>query len=184
MNHYIVLGMIVMLFCGSWADTSESGVPTSPLTIYSGGIGVGTIHSLNDTLKMETKTFLKLVFINDVYLVDNVHLFIDIDWLAPRANFGADVGLDYVFMTSRFRPFLGAGAGARYFDKKGYDFGDNIGPAGTLHAGFMADISKTVQMRFRVPFHVVLNRTSDCGIGLDIGVLFSKPYRQVKKLDY
>jgi hypothetical protein len=147
-------------------------------------VGLGTIHSLNDTLKMESKTFFKLSFINDVYLTEKAHLFIDVDWLAPRANFGADVGVDYLIMTSRFRPFLGAGVGARYFDKKGYDFGSNIGPAGTVHAGFIADISKTIQLRVRVPFHAVLNQTRDYGIGLDIGLLFSKPYRHVKKLDY
>jgi hypothetical protein len=185
MKQSIALGIIMTMCCGAMAvEPSESGVLTSPLTIYSGGIGIGTVRSLSDTLKMESKTFFKLSFINDVYLVDQAHLFVDADWLAPRANFGADVGIDYLLMTSRFRPFLGAGVGVRYFDKKGFNFGDNIGPAGTVHAGFIAEISKTVQLRVRVPFHAVLNRTGDYGAGLDVGILFSKPYRHVKKLDY
>jgi hypothetical protein len=184
MRNRAMAGIIVTLCLCAFGDPSESGVPTSPLAIYSGGLSIGTLHSLNDTLKMESKTFFKLSFINDVYLTDNAHLFIDVDWMAPRANFDADVGVDYLFMTTRFRPFLGAGVGAGYFDKKRYSFGDNVGPLGTVHAGFLADISKTIQMRLRVPFHIVLDRTSDCAIGMDIGILFSKPYRQVKKLDY
>lgn len=185
MKRSIVLGIIMTMCCGVTAmDPSETGVSTSPLTIYSGGIGIGTLRSMSETLKTESKTFFKLSFINDVFLTEKAHLFIDVDWLAPRSNFGADAGIDYLIMTSRFRPFVGGGVGVRYFDKKNHDFGDNIGPAGTVHAGFIADITKTVQLRVRAPFHAVLNKTGDLGVGLDIGILFSKPYRQVKKLDY
>ena len=185
MKNGSVFGLIITLCCGALAaDSSEANVPTSPLAIYSGGIGVGALRSLNDTLKMESKTFFKLSFINDVYLTDNVHLFVDIDWLAPRANFGADVGIDYLMMTSRFRPFLGGGVGVWYFDKKGFDFGENVGPEGTLHAGVVFDISPSVQMRVRAPFHAVFNQTNDYAMGLDIGLLFSRPYRHVKKLNY
>jgi hypothetical protein len=165
-------------------DPSESGVPTSPLAIYSGGAGMGVIRSINPDLKLESKNFFKLSFINDIYLTDIKHLFIDVDWLAPRGNFGADVGFDYLLSTSRFRPFVGAGIGLRIFDKKGFAFGDNFGPSATLHAGLIVELSKTVQLRIRLPFHAVLNETRDGGAGLDIGLLFSKPYRHVKQLHY
>ena len=181
-----VFGLLaVMMFCTTIsADPTESGVPTSPLVIYSGGISVGAIKSLNDSLKLESKSFFKLSFINDIYLTDPAHLFIDADWLAPRANFGLDVGFDYFLVHSKCRPFVGAGIGVRHFDKKKDSFGDNIGPSGTVHAGMMLELSDMTQMRFRVPFHVVLNKTSDMGVGVEIGLLFSKPYRNVKKLNY
>jgi hypothetical protein len=166
------------------ADPTESGVPTSPLAIYSGGAAVGVIRSINTDLKSESKNFFKLSFINDVYVTKMTHLFIDVDWLAPRANFGTDVGFDYLLSTSKFRPFVGAGVGVRVFDKKGYSFGDNFGLSATLHAGFIVELSKTVQLRIRAPFHAVLNETRDGGAGLDIGLLFSKPYRHVKQLNY
>jgi hypothetical protein len=174
-----------MFCCSTMAtDPSESGVATSPLAVYSGGAAIGVVRSLNDTLKLESKNFFKLSFSNDIYLTDYKHLFFDVDWLAPRANFGIDVGVDYLLSKSAVRPFLGAGIGVRYFDKNGYAFGDNFGPSATLHAGCMVDLSKTMQLRIRAPFHAVLNQTRDIGAGLDIGLLFSKPYRHVRQLDY
>jgi hypothetical protein len=176
---------LIMMICGTAlaADPTESGVPTSPLAQYSAGAAIGVIRSINDSLKPESKNFFKLSFANDIYLTDVKHLFIDVDWLSPRANFGLDVGVDYL-LPGTFRPFLGAGVGVRYFDKKGYKFGDNFGASATLHAGVLIELSKTVQLRIRAPFHGVLNQTHDIGAGLDMGLMFSKPYRHVKKLNY
>ena len=53
----------VIVFCWTTAraaDSSEEGVPTSPLKIYSGGFGVGAVMSLNDELADVSKQFLKL----------------------------------------------------------------------------------------------------------------------------
>ena len=185
MKQRAILAVILMI-CGAAmaTDPSESGVPTSPLAIYSGGIGIGVIQSINRELKLESRNFFKLSFINDICLTDRKHLFIDVDWMAPGANFGTDIGFDYSLSTSRFRPFVGAGVGIRLFDKKGYSFGDNFGPSATLHAGAIIELSKTVQLRMRLPFHAALNETHDGGAGLDIGLLFSKPYRHVKQLHY
>jgi hypothetical protein len=93
------------------------------------------------------------------------------------------MGVDYL-LPGRTRPFVGAGVGVRYFNKKGYKFGDNFGPSATLHAGVLIELSKMVQLRVRAPVHAVINQTHDLGAGLDIGLLFSKPYRHVNKLDY
>ena len=184
MKHKTLMVLATVMCCGASAkDPTEADVPTSPLAVYSGGAAIGVIRSINDTLKMESRNFFKLSFTNDIYLTDIKHLFVDIDWLAPRANFGMDVGVDYL-LPGRFRPFFGAGVGVRYFDKARYKFGDNFGPSATLHAGVLIELSKTVQLRVRAPFHGVLNRTSDMGAGLDIGLIFSKPYRKVRELDY
>jgi hypothetical protein len=166
------------------ATAAQPEAPTSPLSLYSGGAAVGVLKSLTTSLKAESKSFIKFSFISDVYLSDRAHLFIDADWLSPRKNFGMDAGADFLILQGRFRPFLGAGVGIRYFGKNGYSFGDNFGPSATIHAGMLVELSKTVQLRIRAPFQVVLNEKRDAGAGLDVGLLFSKPYRHVKKFDY
>jgi hypothetical protein len=185
MKLYKLLGLAIVMCSGVVkADPSESGVPTSPLGIYSGGLAVGAVKAINDELKSESKNFFKLCFTNDIYLTDVKHIFIDVDWFAPGANFGTDVGVDYLLGSSQTRPFIGAGVGVRTFDKNGYESGDNFGLSATLHAGVAIELSRTVQLRIRVPFHAVLNDTRDCGAGLDIGLLFSRPYQHVKQLHY
>ncbi len=180
----ILVSIIIVCFSVLAADPTEKNVPTSTLAIYSGGFEVGAIRSLTDSLRTESQRFFKLAFINEVHFNENVYLFADIDWLAPSRNFGVEVGIDCFLSSSPFRPFIGGGAGVRLFDKKGYRFGDNIGPSATLHGGFLFDLSKYVQLRVRTPFHVVFNKTNDMGAGLDIGILFSNPYRQVRQLNY
>ena len=175
----IALIMTFTLYAG---ESDETGYKKSPLTIYSGGIGLGVVRSINDELKNESKTFLDLSFINDVYITHRVHMFTDVNWLAPRLNLGVDAGFDFLFIASRFRPFIGAGIGARYFDKSDYDFGSNLGPSVTVRLGMTFDIIPEVQMRLRVPYYVVVNETTDQIVGLDLGILFSKPYRDIKKI--
>jgi len=53
-----------------------------------------------------------------------------------------------------------------------------------MHIGFELDISEKVQMRFKIPYHVVANQSRDQAVGLDMGLLFSKGYKKVKKLEY
>ena len=53
-----------------------------------------------------------------------------------------------------------------------------------LCIGFELDISEKVQMRFKIPYHVVANQSRDQAVGLDMGLLFSKGYKKVKKLEY
>ena len=175
-----LIGMMQVVWAG---DPSEKGVPTSPLTIYSGGFAVGGVRSLTDELKAEQLQFLKLSFVNTIYFRDHVGVFFDVDWLLKGTNVGADLGFDLQPFTGVFRPFIGAGVGARYFDKEG-TFGDNIGPSGTVHVGFTVDLSETVQMRMRVPYYIVGNPAQDQAIGLDVGFLFTGRYRDVKKLNY
>lgn len=177
----------LLSMAAAWAnDPSEKNVPTSPLTIYSGGFGVGAFRSMSDELKENHKQFLKVSFVNTVFFKERIGVFIDADWLLPGPNLGADIGFDFQPATGDFRPFIGAGIGAHYFDKdKPHDkFGDNIGPSATVHVGVTIDLSKSVQMRVRAPYHVVANDTKDQVAGIDIGFLFSNRYRHVRKLDY
>jgi len=166
------------------ADPSENGGTTSPLKIYTGGISVGAIKSINDPLKADQSVFLKLTFQNNFYFSDNVSMFLDADWFAPGSNFGADLGFDYYLLPGRVRPFVGGGVGAHYFDKAHSKFGDNFGPSGTVHLGFVIDVTDQVEIRVRAPFHVVGNAAMDNGAGVDIGMMFGSRFRNVKKLNY
>jgi len=165
------------------ADPSEKGVPTSPLAVYSGGIAAGAFSPLSDSLSAERSMFVKLTFMNTFYFRNNMSLFLDINWFGPGNSYGADLGFDFVPFEGDIRPFIGAGVGAHFFDKNG-TFGDNFGPSGTVHAGVLVDITETVQLKVRVPFHIVGNETLDNGAGLDIGMMFGSKLRHVKKLDY
>jgi hypothetical protein len=180
-----ILAIVVALSFGAVMalDQSEKGVATSPMSIYSGGIGAGGVLSLSDELKFDSHQFFKLSFISSVYLQDHIELFLDADWFAPGLNFGGDVGFDFFLTKSGFRPFLGAGVGAHYFEKSD-NFSENIGPSATVHAGFTVEITEKVQVRFRVPYHVVANKSRDHAAGIDVGLLFSNGFRNIKKLDY
>jgi hypothetical protein len=185
MNKYAVLiTAVVAVNSLVMADKSEEGVPTSPLTTYSGGVGAGALRPLNDELEGLEHNFFKLTILNTLYFRENVGFFLDIDWFAPGSNFGADLGLDYFLAQGDMRPFIGAGAGAHYFEKKTDDFGENFGPSGTVHLGCAFDVSDRLQVQVRVPYHFVATREIDHGIGLDIGLLFSDKFRHVKKYDY
>ncbi len=164
-------------------DSSEQGVYTSPLTTYGWGFGVGGVTALNKELEDYSKNFLKVSFLNNVYFKENVSLFFDANWFAPGLNFGGDVGVDYFLSNSDFRPFLGAGAGATYFDKSD-NFGDNFGPSATVHLGFLFDINESVQLRFRVPFTFVANEINDKFAGAEVNLIFTDKFKRVKKLEY
>jgi hypothetical protein len=175
-----LVGMTAMV----WAtDPSEKGVTVSPLRIYSGGICAGAVQSLSKDLKEVHNSYLKLSFQNAMYVKENLGVFCDINWFLPGINPGADLGFDIFPITGSFRPFIGAGVGAQYFDRS-KKFGDNIGPSGTVHIGFGLDLTDRVQMRVRVPYHIVLNNKNDQAAGVEVGFLFSGRFKNVKKLNY
>ncbi|MBN1575344.1 MAG: hypothetical protein JW913_02250 [Chitinispirillaceae bacterium] len=178
--------VVTVLFCGSIihaADPSEEGVPTSPLKIYSAGFAMGALMSLNDELQDVSKQLFRLSIVNTFAVRDHLGLFLDVDWFIPQSNAGADLGVDFVFSRSDFRPFLGIGCGAHYIDRD-EKFGDSFGPSFTAHAGFAIDLTEKVTVRMRIPYHLILNERRDHAVGLDFGFLFSSRFRKVRKLDY
>jgi hypothetical protein len=164
------------------ADTIQA----ASLSPYSFGFGGGVISALNDELIDRSPAFMKLSIIQSITFQEHFNMGLDLDWMLPGQNWGADLSLDYLLATGPFKPFLGLGGGFRYFDKRGSDFGHDIGAAGTVHAGMLIDVMDELQLRIRVPFHVVANDAGDRGVGIDIGFLFSSPLRttKVKKLKY
>lgn len=154
------------------------------LAPYSLGLGAGVVSAVNDELSARSTAFLKLSVIQSVQFTDHMAAGLDLDWLLPGQNWGGDLTLDYLILTGAIKPFVGIGGGIRYFDKGA--FGDGIGASGTVHAGLILDVMEEMQLRIRVPFHVVANKDMDQGVGLDVGFLFSSPLRttKVKKLKY
>jgi hypothetical protein len=166
------------------ADPSEEGVPTSPLTVYCGGISGGAFFALNEELSEESEQFLRLSFINTILIKEKANLFIDVDWFAPGNNYGASLGFDFVLSRSQFQPLIGAGIGAHLFNKTGNEFGEDFGASATAHLGFLLDLTERVLIQVRAPFHIVFNADKDMGMGINIGFLFSDKFRRVGKLNY
>jgi hypothetical protein len=157
---------------------------TVSLSPYSLGLGAGVISALNPELKDESPAFMKLSIIQSITFADRWNVGLDADWLLPGKNWGGELSLDYLLGSGGFQPFIGAGGGIRYFDKT--DFGHDIGASGTVHVGMLIDVLDELQLRVRVPFHIVANDAGDRGVGLDVGFLFSSPQRttKVRKLKY
>ncbi|MEO6094346.1 MAG: hypothetical protein ABIW76_01245 [Fibrobacteria bacterium] len=181
-----------LAFAGPKAMAEELNLNEKPDTVvaslspYSFGLGGGVISSLNDELSDRSPTFLKLTVTQSIQFQDHWVAGLDLDWMLPGQNWGGDLTLDYLLATGNFKPFIGAGGGFRYFDKLGSSFGNDIGASGTVHAGMLLDVLDELQLRIRVPFHVVANTAGDRGVGVDVAFLFSSPLRntKVKKLKY
>lgn len=155
------------------------------LSPYAIGVGAGAISAINGELAEESEVFLKVSLAQSVRLGPALSVGLDLDWFAPGSNFGGDLTLNYHLGTGAFQPFVGAGAGIRYFDT-GEEFGEGLGPSGVVLAGLLFDVSDELQARVRVPFHFVANKHEDRGVGLDVALLFGSPLRaaRVKKLRY
>lgn len=165
---------------------NKADTVTGSLSPYSFGLGAGVVTALNPELEDESPAFMKLSIIQSITFAERWNMGLDLDWLLPGQNWGGELSLDYLLATGSFQPFIGAGGGMRYFDKSSRDFGENIGVSGTVHAGMLLDVMDELQLRIRVPFHMIANRDGDRGVGLDVGFLFSSPHRntKVRKLKY
>jgi len=155
------------------------------LSPYSLGLGAGAISAVNDELSNRSAAFLKLSVIQSLQFTDHMAAGLDLDWMLPGQNWGGELTVDYLMLTGAIKPFVGVGGGIRYWDKAG-SFGDNFGAAGSVHAGLLLDVLDELQLRIRVPYHVVADKDMDQGLGIDVGFLFSSPLRttKVKKLKY
>ncbi|MFP4164086.1 MAG: acyloxyacyl hydrolase [Chitinispirillaceae bacterium] len=178
------LVLLAVSQAGMAGDTTEQEVKTVPLKIYSGGVGAGAMLPLNPEFEEYSERFLKLSFMNMWQFREYTALFLDIDWLAPEKNFGVQAGFDFLLSSSDFRPFFGFGIGGHYFEERGEGFNHNFGPSASAHIGFVLDITDAVQVRFRVPYNVILNESRDHGVGFDMGVMFTDKLRKIRKLDY
>jgi hypothetical protein len=192
---FVGLAAVCVLAGGAFAagsDPSESGISTSPLKIWSTGVGGGLLYSFKGG--HDPEAFGKVMWLNSFDFTESVALFADVDWYIGNdlVNFGIDLGGDYSFLPfSRVSPFLGAGFGAHYFDVKVVEDGSDtemrgdFGGAVIVRAGVTLKLTNTVDVKVRVPFrYYVMNDYRDFGVGFEVGALFFSRLRNVKSIDY
>ncbi|GBU20936.1 hypothetical protein R80B4_00823 [Fibrobacteres bacterium R8-0-B4] len=191
MKKYVACLAAVCVFAGAGfaagGDPSESGISTSPLKIWSTGVGGGLLYSLSDEIKDSCgQSFGEVVWLNSFDFTENFALFADVNWYIGESlkNFGLDLGGDYVFSPGRVKPFLGVGVGARYYDMGG-ESGGSFGGAGIVRVGVTLELTNTVEVKLRVPFHFALiDEAKDMRIGAEVGVMFFSSLRNIKRIDY
>lgn len=189
MRKLIVCLAAVFLFTGA-AFAADNGVSTSPLKIWSTGVGVGGFYPLSDAIKDRGEFFARVAWMNSFDFTEDFALVLDINWYADKdfeslGNFGVDAGGDYTFLSaSRVSPFLGAGIGLLYFGEK--DSLDALaGLSVTARAGVALKLTETVDVKVRVPFHLLVGGdTTEMGVGFEVGVMFYSSLRGVKRLNY
>ncbi len=190
-NHILTLATsIVLLGQSARAEdvnlSEKADTTTVSLSPYSLGFGTGVFSPINQELRDRSPAFLKLTIMQSISFADRWTAGLDMDWLLPGQNWGGELCLDYLMGAGAFQPFIGAGGGIRYFDKRGSDFGRDLGTSGTVHVGLLLDVMDEMQLRIRAPFTVVANDVGDRGFSIDVGVFFSSPQRttKVRKLKY
>jgi len=165
-------------------DPSEAGIPTSPLRIWSTGVGGGILYPLNDDFKAECEDAAlgKIIWTNSFDFTDHVSLFADVNWyVGNKGIVGLDLGLDYTILPyDRVKPFLGVGGGVDYF----YEGDGDIGGTATGRVGVTLELTNTVDVKVRVPFNAVFAQKTYMGIGVDVCVLFYSSLRNVKSINY
>ncbi len=169
---------LVGAFVNAFGAENSAGKLVS-LKPYSAGVQVGALGALNDDLADYSGQFLEFSFIQQFEVSPRVNMFLDLDYMLPDNNFGGRLGGDYLFASGGFRPFVGMGIGMHYFEKDG-GLAESFGPSATAHFGFLFDVMDEVQLRVRVPYLFVLNKSRDNLAGLEIGMLFSSPHRKTR----
>jgi hypothetical protein len=156
------------------------------LSRYAIGPGIGVLGAVAGDMSDISPQFLSLSLAQSIRYRENWDLGLDVDYWAPRNNWGGTMSISYLFGNAAFRPFVGAGAGLRSLDYKGEKFGDGLGVEGLVHAGIYLDVLDNLQLRVRVPYRVIANTHGDQAAGLDVSLLFSSGMRttKVRKLTY
>jgi hypothetical protein len=154
---------------------------TRPLSMYTGGIGIGAIGTVGKVLEIP-KVSIMLKSANILYVNDRCNVFIDVMYLTGGLNGGVILGTDVLTGPGTRRLYAGFGAGVFYFEKSSTD---PLIPALAAHGGFLADLSGRMQMAIQVPYTVFIDRAvvSHC-LGLEVKLLFAGKYRNIKVLMY
>jgi hypothetical protein len=151
---------------------------------FSFGGTVGGLVALNEDLRNENETFLKLGVAASALFAQHFAMGLEYAFILPGSQ-GGSLTLDYLIGEGSFRPFVGANLGLHYIDA-GLPFGESFGISGGAQVGVIFDVLDELQLRVRVPFTMVGNQNGDQLAGVDFSLLFSSPHRKtkVKKLNY
>jgi hypothetical protein len=165
------------------AQAKISEPATSPLSTYAWGLGAGVFTMLRNGISNSERT-VSLCFANTIYIKEHADLFFNFYYLSGGLNFGADIGFDYLGNPASSGILAGAGAGLFYFEKKGFSPDNALSPAVTAHIGYAAGINKSTQFIMQVPYTVTFSPSAGHRIGIELRLLFTGPYRDVKVLKY
>jgi len=164
------------------AKMSEPAV--SPLSTYSWGFGAGA-HATLATDGSDAAKSLSACFANLVYVKEHADLFFNVYYLTGGLNFGTDIGFNYVLRSAASSGFsAGGGAGLYYFQKNGATFDERLTPALTAHLGYSLVAGKRTQFLVQVPYTMEFGPVTTHRIGLELRLLFSGLYRDIKVLKY
>lgn len=182
MKKSLYLYLIALLLASPLMASNYQGLSKS-ISPYSGGITFGPFFALNQELRDQAQSQLKLTFSNNVYFSEFASVFADVNYFLPDHNLGLDLGFDVYLIQGPIAPFMGFGIGAHYFDKENQKFSDDFGGSLTAHLGMAIDLTNSLRVRMRVPFHLVANKDLDMGVGIDIGLDFSSQWSHIKTIN-
>jgi hypothetical protein len=180
----------LLLAAGAHAEdvnlNSHADTTVVALGQYAIGPGIGALGAVSGDMSDISKQFLSLTLAQSIRFRENWDLGLDVDYWAPRNNWGGTMSISYLFGNAAFRPFVGAGAGLRSIDYENEPFGNGLGVEALVHAGVYLDVLDNMQLRVRVPYRVIGNTHNDQAAGLDVSLLFSTDMRKtkVRKLTY
>ena len=171
------------------AQAAISSPPTSPLSTYSWGIGAGALRALCalSTLPAggnDEHRALSFSFANVLSVKEHVDLFCNVYYLTGALNTGIDIGFDWIQHSGSSGFSAGTGAGIFYFEKNGVTFSDRLAPAVTAHLGYGAAVGKRTQILVQIPYTMAFGSGTSHRIGVEMRLLFSGRYRDVKVLNY
>jgi hypothetical protein len=163
------------------AKISEPAGP--PLSTYSWGVGAG-VHTTVPAGGRDALKAVSACFANSVYVKEHASLFFNFYYITGGLNFGSDIGFDYLMGGASSGMTLGAGGGLYYLEKRGDSFNNALSPALTAHVGFMTAVGRNTQFVVQLPYTVVFRPAVSHRIGLEVRLMFSGPYRDIKVLKY
>lgn len=156
---------------------------TKTISPYAGGIAIGPFMAMSEPFADQSKASLKISFANELILSEWAGIFIDYNYFVPDRHHGLDMGADVFLLPGPVKPLVGFGVGAHYINKDGQKFADSFGPSATAHIGVSMDINPNLQMRMRIPYHVIGNKDYDQGLGVDISFLFSMGWSHIPTIN-
>ncbi len=167
---------VALLSSFAFAESGES------ISVYSGGVRLGTAVAVNSELSDSvSSTFIKVGHSSYWKMNDNFQVNLDLDWLGTGTNFAVSVGTDYHFVTGKVRPYIGAGAGAAYFDHDD-EIGTGFGPSLKVQAGLALDLADNFGMIINLPYQFIANSTNDQVVGLDLTFCWFGKYKNIKRI--
>jgi hypothetical protein len=166
------------------APEKKNGPATSPLSTYSWGFGAGAHAALAKGNDDAAKS-LSVCFANLFYVKEHADLFFNVYYCTGGLNFGTDIGFNYVLRSAASSGFsAGGGAGLYYLERNSTTFDGRLTPALTAHLGYGMAAGKRTQFLVQVPYTVEFGPVAVHRIGLEVRLLFSGLYRDIKVLKY